>query len=451
MSDAEDNQEEFDDGEQVLFRGPMYGREANLKKNPRLVQAGLISVKRIISSGLARRAHTILIEPKGPRSIVRYVIDGIPYVASQLPGKMGIAVVQMVKLLAGLDVQSRVEAQSGGILAEFDEDEYRLLVETTPVRGAVERLKIRVENVKESWLTPGDVGFPDDLKMKIREMTEEPNGVILACGMPESGVTSLSMVVLHCIDSYLYSVFSVVDTGDKKLINVTDVETGEDDDLEIQLDRILRQEGDAVYVGKVSGPEQAELLFQYSDRLCLIGEIESRTPAEAVRKLVDWVGLERVLPGLRAVISQKLIRRLCEDCRQAYRPDPRLLKRLGLPRETTVLYRAPSPPSDDDPNAPSVAELCADCNGMPYHGRVAAYEMFEMTPEMKEVIAEGGTAIDIRRQMVKEKQRLLQQDALRLVVSGVTSLEELKRAFASPKAGRRPAKRRPVKRKRPRA
>jgi len=445
VSDDEVEEEEFEDIEQVLFQGPMYGREADLKKNPRLVQAGLIPVKQLISDGLSRRAHTIVVEPKGPRQVVRYTVDGIAYPAGVLPGKRGIAVIQMVKLLAGLDVQSRVEKQTGGILAEFDEQQYHLLVETTPVRGAVERLRIRVSNVKDSFIMPGDVDLPEDLRAKFREMTEDATGIILSCGMPESGVTSLSMVAMHCVDSYLYSVFNVADLGDQSLMNVAEVDAGEGADLELKLDRVIRQEGDAVYVGKVNDPKQAQLLFDYSEKLCFIGEIDARTPAEAVKQLIDWVGVDKVLANLKGVICQKLIRRLCDDCKQAFRPDPKLLKQLRLPPETTVLYRAPKPPEDDDEDAPSVEELCADCNGVPYHGRTAVYEFFEMTTPMREVVAEGGNVIAIRKQMAAEKQRMLQQDALRLVVNGTTSLEELRRVFASPKGKRkpRPGKRRP--------
>lgn len=444
MSDVDDDEEdEYEEIEQVLFQGPMFGREANLKQNPRLVQAGLVPAKRMISDALSRRAHSIILDPKGPRLTIRFVVDGIPYPAGAIPGKQGVAVVQMVKLLAGLDVQSRVEKQSGGILAEFGDDQYRLLVESAPVKGAIERLRIRVENVKESYVSPTEVEFPEALRERFRELTDEPNGIILACGPPESGVTSLSLVALHCMDPYLYAVFTMADVGDKQLINVSEVEDEGGLDVEMKLDRVIRKEGDAVYMGKFDDPQQTQLLFDYSDRLCFFGEINARTPAEAVKQLIDWVGVDKVLSSLKAVISQKLIRRLCDDCKQAYRPNPRLLQQLGLPPETTVLYRHPSPPPDDDPEAVSIEELCADCNGSPYHGRAPAYEMFEMTDTMKEVIVEGADAAKIRAQMVEEKQTMLQQDALRLVVNGVTSLEELRRVFAPAKGKRRPMKRRP--------
>lgn len=353
--------------------------------------------------------------------------------------------VQMLKLLAGLDVQSRNQAQSGGILAEYSGKQYHLLVDTTPVRAPVERLRVRVDDPKVSFLGPSEINFPGSLKETIQRLTDDATGIILSCGPPESGVTSLSIVSMHCMDPYLYSVYNLADVGDRKLVNVS-VPGAEDEglDLELKLDRIIRKEGDAVYIGRFEDPQQSQLVFDFSDRLCFFGEIAARTPADAVVQLIDWVGVDKVLAGLKAVISQKLIRKLCEDCRQAYRPNPKLLKQLGLPRETTVLYRAPSPPAEDDPQGATVEELCADCGGSPYHGRAPAYEMFEMTDTMKEVIAAGADAAAIRRQMISEKQLMLQRDALRLVVNGTTSLEEVRRVFSPPRGGkRRPVKRRP--------
>ena len=442
--------EEFEEAEQVLFQGPMFGREANLKKNPGLVRAGLVPVKRLVSNALSRRAHTITVEPKGPRLAVRFMVDGIPYPAGAVPGKQGVAIVQMLKLLAGLELQSRGKVQSGGILVEFTNQQYRLLIDTTPVKGPVERLRIRVENFRESFITPSEINFPGNLKESIQRLSEDATGVVLACGAPESGVTSLSIVALHCMDPYLYSVFNMADVGDRQLVNVSEPDDEPGFDLELKLDRIIRQEGDAIYMGKFDDPQQTQLLFDFSDRLCFFGEIASRTPAEAVRQLIDWVGVDKVLSSLKCVISQKLIRRLCDDCKQAYRPNPRYLKQLGLPRETTVLYRAPLRPPEDDPSAPSVEELCADCSGSPYHGRAPAYEMFEMTDEMKEVIAGGGDAAAIRKEMIRENQLSLQRDALRLVVSGTTSLEEVKRVFSSRRRGGGGRGRRPPGTGRPR-
>lgn len=445
MRDDDDvDEDEYEDMEQVLFQGPMFGREANLKQNPRLVKAALVPVKKMISDGLSRRAHTILLEPAQGRIVIRFVVDGIPYPAGALPGQRGMAMVQMIKVLAGLNPQERAEPQTGGINAEYDDTRYELLTDFVPLKPGVEKLRIRVENPKVSYIQPGDVGMPEDLQDTIRELIQDCRGLILTCGPPESGATSLSMCALHCVDPYLYSVFNVADVGNRELVNVTDYEPEEGHDLELSLERMLRREADIVYMGKVTDPAIVQTMFEFSNRLAFVAEIPANTPADAIRQLIEWVGTDLVSQHVKAILTQKLIRTLCDDCKQAFRPNPQLLKRLSLPPEVTVLYRAPSPPDPDDEDAPTIEELCEDCDGMPFHGRTAVYELLEMSEGMKDVVLAGADPAEVRRQMKEDDMRTLQKDAIRVVVEGRTALEEVQRSFSPPR------KRRPKGRPRPR-
>lgn len=441
VDDDDDDDEEEEDVEQVLFQGPMMGRETNLKQNPRLVKAALVPAKKMISDALSRRAETIILEPTKGRVALRFVVDGMPYAAGALPGQRGMAMIQMVKVLAGLNPQERNESQSGGILAEFAETKYQLLTETIPLKPGVERLRIRVVNPKISYISPEPAGMPEDLSALLRSFTEDSQGVILACGPAESGVTSLSLCALHSIDPYLYSIFNMVDRGTHELINVSDYEYEEGHDLEMSFDRVLRREADILYMGRLEDPAVVQTIFEFADRACFVGEIDAPTPADAIIKLVEWVGMDLVANHVKGIVSQKLIRKLCDDCKQAFRPNPQLLKRLALPAETTVLYRAPSPPDEEDEDAPTIEELCEDCDGVPFHGRAPVYEMLEMTDGMREVVATNLSVEAIRQQMVTDSMRTHQKDALRLVVDGKTALEEVQRAFAPPGGRRRPKSR----------
>ena len=441
-SKAAPPQEEEQDLEQILFQGPLFGREANLKANAKLVQMALVPTKNMLSDALARRSHTVLLEPRDNRVAIRFVIDGVAYPAAAVPGAKGMAMLQMIKLLAGLDINQRKQPQDGGIKATFEDIPFNLLVDSTPLKTGGERVRIKVENTKVTLLKPADVGFPVVLRDKIRHYTANRSGVILVCGPPESGTSTLAVVTLHAIDPYLYSVYNMADLRGKELTNVTDFTPEEGHDLEISLDRLQRREADVMFLDPIDSPQLAQTIFDYSDRLSFIAEIKANTPIEAVHKLLQWVGPDAVIKGLRGIITQKLIRRLCDDCKQAFRPNPQLLKRLNLPPETSVLYRAPSPPPPDDPKAQSIEELCEKCDGSPYHGRVAAFEMLEMTDGMKEVIANGADPGEMKKQMIVDDMITLQKDALRVVVEGKTSLEEVQRAFnaGGPK---RPAKKRP--------
>ena len=157
---AEDSQEQ-PDVEQVLFQGPLFGRESNLKANAKLVQAALVPVKQMMSDALGRRAHTVLMEPREGRVSIRFVIDGIPFPAAAVPGQKGVAMVQMLKLLAGLDPNDRKTAQAGGIKAEYDKLPFQLMVESVPAGGGAERVRIKIENRKVLRQKPSEVGLPE--------------------------------------------------------------------------------------------------------------------------------------------------------------------------------------------------------------------------------------------------------------------------------------------------
>lgn len=442
-SDVEDDDEFEEEFEQVLFQGPMFGRDADLKQNPRLVKAALVPVKTMISDALSRRAHTILIEPANGRVAIRFVVDGIPYPAGALPGQRGMAMLQMIKVLAGLNPQERSAVQSGGIRLEHEEVKYELLITAVPVKPGVERMKIKVSNPKITFLTAKTAGMPDDLSQQLREFTEDSTGIILACGGPDSGRTSLAVTTLHCVDPYLYSVFSMADTEGIELINVTDFEPEEGHDLELSFDRMIRREADLVFMDPLTDPAVVQTMFQFADRICFVAEIPAANPSAAIAQLIAWVGKDQVAQRVKGIITQKLVRTLCDDCKQAFRPNPQLLKKLRLPPETSVLYRAPPPPDPEDPDALTIEELCEDCDGVPYHGRAPVYELLEMTEGMQTVVMESAEPAAIRAQMVKDKMRMLQSDAIRLVADGKTSLEEVQRSFRPPGQPKRRPKRRP--------
>ena len=206
--------------------------------------------------------------------------------------------------------------------------------------------------------------------------------------------------------------------------------------------RMLRTEANVVFLDPLADPETAGTIFEYRDRITVICEIRAADPAAAIRQLIEWADdAEIVAETLRGVVTQKLVRRLCDDCKQAYPPNPRMLKKIGLPLSTKVLYREPAV-DENDPEAPGIEELCEECDGMPYYGRAGMYELLEVTDGMRDVIRDGANPAAIRKQMEDEEMCSLQKDGLRLVAEGLTSLEELQRAFAERKRKKRPTKRR---------
>lgn len=435
----DDDDEEDDDFEQetVLFQGSLSGEEANLKANAKLVRAGLVPAKQLVSSALERRAESILLEPKGQHALVRFVIDGVAYPGARFPRQRGLAITQMIKLLAGLDIQQRKKPQTGGIKAEMLEVPYELHVESIPVGEGAERLMIRAKNLQNDYETPDGANLPKDLRTRIREITMEKKGAILVCGPPKSGTTSTAYAVLRTIDAYMLTINSIADMGGRDVVHVGSFELRPDEPYDELLTRLGRVETDVIFLDPITNAEAARKAFEAQARFSVLAEFTAKDAAHGIVQICQWMGDNAaVAEGLRAVISQKLIRQLCEACRAAFRPNPKLLARLGLPPETKTLYRAVTEtarrrPVDDEDDEEDEWEPCAKCNGLGYLGRTAMFEFIEINDAMKELITESPNPSKIKALARQEKMQTLQKAGLEMVAEGKTSLEELQRVFKS--------------------
>jgi type IV pilus assembly protein PilB len=355
-----------------------------------------------------------------------------------MPAQRALAVTQMLKLLSGRDIKVRDQPQSGAIKAEYQEKAYEIRVDTAPVKGGPERLTVRIYDPKErdALKKPDDLGFTEELKTKIREMGARKKKLIVVCGPPYSGTTTTTYAVLRTVDAYIYSVFTNADLGGRDLFGVTVSEKNPDESWDMSIMRMIRSEADLIFLDPLRDAETAKLIFEKLDQTAFLTEMTAKDPAAAIQKLIEWIGdAQKVSEGLSGVITQKLLRRLCEKCREAYRPNPKLLEKMGLPPETSTLYRPPKPRPEPEPGAKEEEEYqpCKKCGGVGYLGRIGMYELVEVTDAVRALIAEGLKDPAAFKQLVrKEKMQTLQRDGMRLVLAGKTSLEELQRLFKAP-------------------
>jgi type IV pilus assembly protein PilB len=425
----EDDEDEEEEVELVLFQGALNGHEPNMKENQRLVQAGLTPAKELVTDGLSRRAETIRVEPKGERSQVAFFVDGIPYAGGKLTKPQGVAITQMLKLLAGLDTKVRTQPQVGGIKAQWNELPWELEIQTKPQQDGSELLTIKTRNLKDRILTPDELGMSDALKAKIREWTSQHRGLSLSVGTPNSGVTTTAFGMLRGVDCYMYQIHTLRNLGTREVINVSPFTPNPEDSLEATLTRVVRVESDCVFVNPVTSAEVAKTLLKMQEKITILSEMPARDCASAIVQLVQWVGDPSVVAnGLMGIINTKLLRKLCPECKQAYRPNPKLLAKVGLPADTKTLFRKPVPTEDEDGEVEEPPP-CEKCNDTGYFGRTGIFEYIEMSDAVKEAIIRGGDANAIRTAARKEGMLTFAKDALRHVAKGITSLEELQRIF----------------------
>jgi type IV pilus assembly protein PilB len=418
--------EEEEEIDPVSFLGPINGQEVNLKANGRLVEAGLLRAKDLVSDAMDRRADSVRIEPKGAQSVVTIYVDGMPYPGGKLPKTEAMAITQMLKLLAGLDIKERKAAQSGGIKAEFDEKGYTLGIKTTPVPEG-ERLLVRINDNKMKLETPADLGMSEAMRLKLRELCAEP-GVIVVCGPPNSGLSTAFFGVVRNIDAYIFTIFTICDVEGRKMFQTTAMEREPGEDLDFSIAKAARREANVLVCEpfKAADAENVKKIFARHETIAMLAEMSSKDTPSALLQILEWVGdSSLVAAGLKGIVTQKLIRTLCPECKLAYKPKADFLKKLGLPVETPMLYRKPPDPAEG-----SMDDECEKCGGIGYFGRTMMFELLENTEGMRSVITAGKLdANSIRSQMKKDKMTSLQQDGLRLVAEGKTSLEELQRVF----------------------
>lgn len=422
----DDDDEEI---ELVSFLGALNGKSADLAANARLAQAGLIPAKELVTDAITRRAEMVRVEPKGERASVTMMVDGVAYAGSRLSKQQALAITGMLKLLGGMDAKLRGRAQSGGLKADLEGIPYEVLIDVTPLPEGAERLVVRLRNLKVKLDTPDDLAFSQFVKTKIRELTSRRRGLLLVVGPPNSGTTTTLFGVLRGIDVYLFSIFSIANLGTRDVYNINKFEVNESDDLEASLMRMKRAEADVVLVDPLKDAETAKTLLEAADDVCLLTEMAAKDSVAAVMQLIQWTGNPAlVAKGLDGVFSQKLIRLLCTDCREAFRPNPKLLEKVGLPPETKVLYRKGEPAVDEKTGEEDPP--CEKCNGVGYYGRVAMIELLTPSDELRKLISTGSaTAEQIRAQARNDGMLTFQKDGLRLVAEGKTSLEELQRVF----------------------
>ena len=427
QNDDDDDDDDEEEIELVLFQGSLNGVEPDMKGNAKLVQAGLLRAKELVTSALDRRAEMVRVEPKGAFAVSTLFVDGVPFPGSKMQPQAALAVTQMLKLLAGLDVKERNKPQFGAIKAQHGDHKYEVRIDSTPIPGG-ERLIIRIRNVKQNFETPDELGWSEGLKLKIKDMASQKKGIIIAAGMPMSGVSCAAFGLLRSIDAYLFNIYSLAKTG-KDIAHVAEFKPEEGDGIQKTMARAIRAEGDVLFVPPVRDSEFAKIMLEEAEDACLITEMAAKDCADAIARFVQFAGDPiKSAEMLHGVISQKLVRLLCMDCRQAYRPNPKLLQKVGLPPETKVLYRAPKPDEEEE-ESDEEPEVCEKCGGVGYFGRTGMVEFIEITAGIKEIIEAGADPAKIREQAKKERMQSCQSDGMRLVAAGKTSLEELQRVF----------------------
>ena len=377
----------------------------------------------LIYEAVSMGASDIHIEPFEKKVIVRYRVDGVLRIYHQLPVNVKDSLVARYKIMSNLDIAEKRKPQDGRIRIRIENKKIDLRVSTVPtVYG--EKVVMRIQEA-EKYLNVKleDLGFePDDLE-KFRNAIWKPWGMILVTGPTGSGKTTTLYSALMERNHPDVNIMTAEDPVEVSIPGINQVQVNERIGLTFSsvLRAFLRQDPDIILVGEIRDHETGDIAIRASLTGHLVfSTLHTNDAPTTVTRLTD-MGIEPFLVGssLILVVAQRLIRKLCPNCKQPHDIPKEALVRLGLiksPDEDIVIYKASE-------------KGCEVCNNTGYKGRTAVHEIMEIDEELRKLIIKGGTADDIRDLAVKKGMRTLYQSGLLKVKKGITSLEEINRVL----------------------
>ena len=380
----------------------------------------LKKTEEMIENALNRRASDILIDPRDEDIYsIRFRIDGMLQVVDELDDETSKALINSIKAISSMDIAERRRPQDGAFIAKRGDENASFRVASAGALNG-EKLSIRVLNQNASRFTLDDTGLSRKQINVLREAIKAPSGMILVCGPTGSGKTTTLYALLNEMDRYTRNVITVEDPIEAVLPEASQIEINAKADITFAkaLRSILRQDPDVICVGEIRDEETAEIALRASQTGHLVlATMHCDSNAAAIVRLLD-LGISPMLlaSGLSVVYSQRLLRCLCESCKE---PAELSSAKIREYRRLNIDHSQISGPAG-----------CDDCEQTGYYGRTAVGHLSVLTDTLKQSLTKGGSFVDELRSSGTQKGRSnLGKQALQKVVSGASSLEELKRVI----------------------
>ena len=399
----------------------------------------------VIYEAFQMRATDVHLEPGKEEMSVRFRIDGIMNQREPLTRQTGDAMVNILKVLANLDISEKRKPQDGSFSAEVfdqpdgdnDEDAPKKSKKPTildfrvATAGSVagEKMVLRILDGSKSMGSLKKLGMRDKLKDQIEAIVNQPHGMLIVCGPTGAGKSTTLYACLSEIDRFQKNVITLENPVEYQIENVTQIEINPKagKTFASELRSILRQDPDVIYVGEIRDKETAEISCQAAQTGHMVfTTVHANDSVTAFGRLLDLgVAPFMIANSVSAILSQRLVRILCPKCKVKYRPNPEILKKFNLsPEKYEFFYKSKSEvkPDEKDDSPP-----CNNCSGTGFRGRSGVYELLVLNENIKNLIRDNPSVGAIREEAVRTGMKYLQEDGLRQVVAGNTSIQEILR------------------------
>jgi general secretion pathway protein E len=373
-------------------------------------------VNRLISRAVESRASDIHIEPLEHNLRVRYRIDGVLREVETPPLQLRAAIISRIKIMARLNIAERRLPQDGRIKLAVRGKDIDLRVATMPTMHG-EAVVLRILDRASVALDFTSLGFEDAALAAYREALARPNGIILVTGPTGSGKTTTLYASLIELNTPDRKVLAVEDPIEYQLDGVNQVQIKPQIGLSFAqvLRSMLRHDPDVIMVGEIRDLETAQIAIQAAlTGHLVLSTVHTNNAASTLTRLLD-MGVEDYLmtSTLNAIVAQRLVRRLCQDCCKPYTPLPELLAQLGLAGHDEVTFWRPGG--------------CAKCNDTGYFGRISINEVLVMSDPVRRQILHHAEATELQRAALATGMRPMFQDGVGKAAAGITTIEEVLR------------------------
>ncbi len=367
----------------------------------------------LLSEAAKDKANDLLIEPLGEKTRVRCRIDGVLKEKRKFPKGMHNALVSRIKVLANLNIAEMRIPQDGRFKAKIESREVDFRVSIIP-SNIGEKVALRILDKSALTLDLDKLGFNEQNLSRLKEIVQKPHGMLLVCGPTGTGKTTTLYSILKHIDSPEKNIVTVEDPVEYQLSGINQVTYRQDIGLTFSaaLRSILRQDPDIIMIGEIRDYETLDISIKSAlTGHLVLATLHTTTASEAITRMID-MGVEPFLisSSLIGIGAQRLVRRICEYCKQEYTLSSEEQKELGL--DKNVFFRGKG---------------CDNCENSGYRGRVAIMEFLSLTPEIKELIGKKALDKEVQKEAVKSGMLTLRQDGLAKAEKGITTLEEVLR------------------------
>ena len=370
----------------------------------------------VLSQAVDDQASDIHFEPFEDHLKIRYRVDGTLYEMAPAPIHLTLPVISRIKVLSNLNIAERRVPQDGRIRMEINRRPVDLRVATLPTQNG-ESVVLRVLDRTVVNLELEKLGMPPEVLRQVRRIASRPNGIFIVTGPTGSGKTTTLYSALNEVNRPELKILTAEDPVEYEIDGIMQLAVNDGIGLTFAsaIRSFLRQDPDKIMVGEIRDLETARIAVQASLTGHLVmSTLHTNDAPGAVTRLLD-MGVEPFLAAstLECIVAQRLVRRICRKCREEFQPNPKILEQLvgeSPLDETMRCFRGRG---------------CAACNETGYKGRLGIFEMLQITGSLRELIAVQAPTSRLRRLAIEGGMKTLRQEAIRLVRSGESTIEEV--------------------------